>query len=123
MQKDQIKFLFIKGKLYQVHFCEYGKKSWDAFSMQHQQHPKGQLSQLLARLTRYADTGKLLTPKQLNKEGDGFFAIKSNGGLRCYFWFEQKNMVISHFYYKKSEGLPKPEKDRMQRNRKSYGGK
>lgn len=121
MQKNQSKFLFLEGKVHTVYLCQYGKKSWDEFSKQHQFNPKGQLNQLLARLSKYAETGELQTPRQLNREGDGFFAIKSNAGLRCYFWFEQSDMVISHFYYKKSDTLPQSEKERMKRNRKSYG--
>ena len=122
MREKKYNNLFHNGKKHHVYLCDYAVKDWATFRKTHAQHPKGQLTQLMARLTKYADTGELLVPRHLNTEGDGYYAIKSNGGLRCYFWFEQSYMIVSHFFYKKTGNLPPQEKERMDRNRKKYGG-
>ena len=43
-------------------------------------------------------------PVQMNSEGDGIFAVKTNCGLRAYGWFDsvegRKAFIISHFVFK-----------------------
>jgi hypothetical protein len=74
----------------------------------------------LSRIGRYAETGKLHAPKQVNGEGDGFSAIKHDCGLRAYFWLDGSKMLISHFVMKKRDGLAPGDKARMARTRKKY---
>lgn len=80
-------------------------------------------AQLRARAQRLADVGKLRTPDQFNPEGDGFYAIKANCGLRAYGWFHSKRrgvFMISHFIYKNRRKLAQEDKARMLNNRNQY---
>ena len=73
-----------------------------------------------ARINRYAQTGRLHAPKQINGEGDGFSAIKHDCGLRAYFWIDGSKVLISHFILKKRDGLARIDKTRMTENRRQY---
>lgn len=86
--------------------------------------PQDRYFHLVALIKRFADTGKLHSPEQLNNEGDGFFAIKSRSpALRAYFWYDSKErgvIVVSHIIVKKQQKLDKQDKDIMVNERSNY---
>jgi hypothetical protein len=67
-----------------------------------------QEAQLVARLDVLA-AGQLRASEHIRSEGEGIFAVKTNGGLRAYGWFTQvdcrKAYVISHIILKKKDKL------------------
>lgn len=110
----------LKGKTFVVHQTDDADESFRAAAG----HATDQcVGQLLARIGRFADTGKLRFPDQLNNEGDGFYAIKATCGLRAYFWYassERWVVVISHYQFKDYEKLKPQDKKRMKQNREIW---
>lgn len=108
------------GNTFLVEFSEDAGSSFDEAAAR---APAKCVENLLARLKKFADGGKLHTPGQLNVEGDGFFSIKARCGLRAYWWYDRQRrwvIVISHFILKKTQKLSRADKDRMKKNRRSY---
>jgi hypothetical protein len=112
--------LFCKGASLKIELTADAQKSWDeAISHASEQC----VAQLVGLAKRLAEFRKLRSPDQFNDEGDGFWAIKANCGLRAYGWYHSTRrgvFVISHFIVKKRPRLLQEDKDRMKRNRKRY---
>jgi hypothetical protein len=84
---------------------------------------KACIAQLDAMIKRLANMGKLNSPKQINNEGNGIWAIKARCGLRAYGWYcrcERGVFVISHYIYKKQQRLDPRDMARAEGNRSSY---
>jgi|HubBroStandDraft_3_1064219.scaffolds.fasta_scaffold474663_1 hypothetical protein len=68
-----------------------------------------QEAQLIARLSILASRGVLRSPDHIRAEGQGIFAVKTNGGLRAYGWHSnidgRRAFVISHVVLKKTDKL------------------
>jgi len=88
-----------------------------AFDSLSGKRPKKDLARIVARIERFANTGKLHAPGQINDEGDGFFAIKDvSGQLRAYCWYDETErgvVIISHFIVKKKDDLDPRDKAKM----------
>lgn len=84
--------------------------------------PQNCVAQLFRLAQRLADVGRLRSPDQFNNEGDGFYAIKAECGLRAYGWYSDQRgiFVISHFVLKKRQKLLPSDKDRMKENKRRY---
>ena len=113
---------FYVGTKFTVLLTEDGKESWESLKETYgKTRKKSGIAAMAARIKKYADTGILHTPKQLNKEADGFWAIKTNCGFRFYWWFDTgQKMIGSHFILKKRKKLAPGDSQRMHDNRSKY---
>lgn len=81
---------------------------------------KGCSAQLRRLIQRLAEVGPLRSPDQMNKEGDGIFAIKARCGLRVYGWFAEGAFVIGHATLKKKQKADTGDLDKTKRERDLY---
>lgn len=113
--------VFYPGRKYTVLLTKDGEKSWSELTKTYGPTQSKGISALVARIKKYADTGKLHTPEQLNDEGDGFYAIKTKCGFRFYWWYDiGSKMIGSHFILKKRPKLAPKDAKRMKTNREQY---
>ncbi|WP_227104527.1 hypothetical protein [Chromobacterium rhizoryzae] len=117
--------VFYTGSRYVIVFTDRAVETFDQLKDQSPSHKKA-LVHWTERVRRFADGVDLHAPDQINQEGGGFFAIKSNSmSLRAYSWFcaeKRKNIVISHFIAKKTKKLSKADKDIMNLEKRNYTG-
>jgi hypothetical protein len=112
--------LFYKGVSLEIDQTPDAAECWNEVSANATPNCVAQLLRLAKRL---ADVGSLRSPDQFNNEGDGFYAVKAECGLRAYGWYHSSRrgvFVISHFILKKTQKLSPSDKERMKRNRRQY---
>lgn len=80
----------------------------------------------LVRLRKFADTGKLQAPRQLNSLGDGLIEFKLAEGPRLLAYHAGKRqqglVVLTHGFWKKSVRTPRQEIERARRIREEVEG-
>ena len=75
---------------------------------------------LLKLVKRLGDWGKIIDKTKFNYEGDQLFALKANADRYLCFFAENSRVIITNAFCKKSQKLPKAEKQRALRSKKEY---
>ena len=69
---------------------------------------------------RMGDFGKINDKTKFNNEGDGIFAFKPQPHRFLSFFVINKKIIITNAYRKKTDKLPKAEKDLAEKRKKDY---
>ena len=81
---------------------------------------KEQRRKFLALAKRMGDTGKIFDKTKFNYEGDGIYAFKPQPDRFLSFFTEGKKIIVLNGFTKKTDKIPKNEKDLALRLRKDY---
>ena len=71
-------------------------------------------------LKRMGDFGKINDKTKFNNEGDGIFAFKPQPHRFLSFFVINKKIIITNAYRKKTDKLPKSDKDLAEKRKKDY---
>lgn len=117
--------LYVRGAALNVWRVEEAVTTWNqAVGSVASQKRDAQVEQLDARLSVLALRGHLRSPDHMNSEGDGIFAVKTNGGLRAYGWFGSvegtKSFIVCHVALKKRQKLTAKDFERAKKVKERY---
>jgi phage-related protein len=79
-----------------------------------------QRRRFLVLAKRMGDFGKIFDKTKFRNEGDGIFAFKPQPGRYLSFFTDDKKIIVKNGFAKKTDKLPKSEKDLALRLRKDY---
>ena len=65
-------------------------------------------------------TGKILNRQKFNAEGDGIYAFKPQPDRFLCFFYAGRKIIVTNGFHKKTQKLPRNEKDRALRARQDY---
>jgi len=82
--------------------------------------PMTQKRKLLNLFRLIGEQGKIFDPSKFRNEGDKIYAFKPQPNRYLCFFFEGKKIIVTNGYTKKSQKLPKGEKDIALKAFKSY---
>ena len=74
----------------------------------------------LVLFKRFAEFGKIRDRTKFNFEGDALFAFKPIPHRFLCFFVKEKRIIITNAFHKKTDKLPKAEKERALKRRKDY---
>ena len=74
----------------------------------------------LALFKRFSDFGEIKDKTKFNFEGDGIFAFKPIPHQFLCFFVNGKKVIITNAFIKKSDKLPKSEKERALKRKEDY---
>jgi phage-related protein len=81
---------------------------------------KGQRRKLLALVKRMGDFGKIYDNTKFRNEGDGIFAFKPQPDRFLSFFTDDKKIIVTNGFLKKTDKLPKTEKELAVKLRQDY---
>jgi phage-related protein len=79
-----------------------------------------QRRKFLVLAKRIGDFGKIFDKTKFRNEGDGIFAFKPQPDRYISFFTDDKKIIVTNGFTKKTDKLPKAEKDLALRLRKDY---
>lgn len=85
-----------------------------------QQQPKEKQRKLLNLLRLLGDQGKIFDKTKFRYEEDGIYAFKPQPDRYLCFFFKGKKVIITNAFTKKTEKLPKGEKDRALKLKENF---
>ena len=74
----------------------------------------------LALFKRFSDFGEIRDKTKFNFEGDGIYAFKPKPHRFLCFFVKGKKLIITNGFIKKSDKLPKNEKEKALKRREDY---
>jgi phage-related protein len=74
----------------------------------------------LALFKRFSDFGEIKDKTKFNFEGDGIFAFKPIPHRFLCFFVKGKKVIITNAFIKKSDKMPKSEKERALKRKEDY---
>ena len=75
---------------------------------------------LLQLLSHMGDIGEIRNKEKFRHEGDGIYAFKAQPHRYLCFFFSGRKIIITNAFEKKKQKLPKNEKDKALKARKSF---
>ena len=82
--------------------------------------PKELRRKFLALVKRMGDTGKIFDKTKFNHEGDGIYAFKPQPDRYLSFFTDGQKIIVTNGFTKKTDKLPKNEKDLALKYRLDY---
>ena len=79
-----------------------------------------QRRKFLALVKKMGDIGKIFDTTKFRNEGDGIFAFKPQPDRYLSFFTDNKRIIVTNGFKKKTEKLPKNEKELAMKYRKEY---
>lgn len=112
-------FLAYKGKCFDIewYFDENGKSQGLEFYLD---QPVEEKRKILNLFRLIGDMGKILDIQKFRSEEDKIYAFKPKPDRYLCFFSENKKIIVTNAFVKKSQKLPKKEKDKALKNRESY---
>lgn len=112
--------VYYQGASRTILLTEDGEQSIRDLAAAHSKVIETGLARADALIRTLGDTGLLRSPDQWRKEGDGFWAIRTNQ-IRFYGWYEPGGIfVVSHVICKRHQKLSEADKNRMLKNQAEY---
>jgi phage-related protein len=74
----------------------------------------------LILVKRMGDFGKIFDKTKFRNEGDGIFAFKPQPGRYLSFFTDNKKIIVTNGFVKKTDKLPKAEKDLALKLKRDY---
>ena len=81
---------------------------------------KDQRRKFLALAKRMGDSGKIFDKTKFNNEGDGIYAFKPQPDRYLAFFTDGKRIIVTNGFTKKTDKLPKNEKELALKYRRDY---
>ena len=116
---DEKSCLIYSGKIFTLewYYDKNGKSVAKEFYLDESEDLQ---KKFLILVKKMGDFGKIFDIKKYRHEGDGIYAFKPQPDRYLSFFTEGKKIIVTNGFRKKTEKLPKIEKDIALRYRKDY---
>ena len=99
------------------HYDRNGKSVAEAYYLE---SPEDLQRKFLVLVKRMGDFGKIFDKTKFRHEGDGIYAFKPQPDRYLSFFVDGKKIIVTNGFKKKTDKLPKNEKDLVERCRQDY---
>jgi phage-related protein len=119
MNREQKEFIAFKGKEFTIEWYFDSKDKSASLDYFEALDDKNQIK-LLQLFELMGNTGQIKNKEKFNNEGDKIYAFKPQPHRFLCFFFTDKKIIVTNAFHKKTDKLPKNEKDKALKIKEDY---